>query len=322
VQAVLDALTANPEVWSKTVLLVNYDENDGFFDHMPSPAVPSRNADGSLAGGHTLAAADVAVEYHDFAPATSSQPAADGRPYGPGPRVPMWVVSPWSRGGWVNSQVFDHTSTLLFLEKRFGVVEPQISAYRRAVCGDLTSAFNFRTPNDEPLPTLAGRTTKSAADALSAAQQAAPKITPPATPSLPAQAVGVRPSRALPYELHASAHVDGGNGTVTLKFANTGRAAAVFHVYDKLHLDRVPRRYVVEPGKRCAATGPHAPTTPVNMTSGCSARTAITAASPAISRSLPAHARRTRRSGSATRARAATCICGCATTAATRCASR
>ncbi|MFP3747716.1 phospholipase C, phosphocholine-specific, partial [Achromobacter sp. SIMBA_011] len=89
-------------------------------------------------------------------------------------------------GGWVNSQVFDHTSTLLFLEKRFGVVEPQISAYRRAVCGDLTSAFNFRTPNDEPLPTLAGRTTKSAADALSAAQQAAPKITPPATPSLTA----------------------------------------------------------------------------------------------------------------------------------------
>uniref|UniRef100_UPI00196691F1 phosphocholine-specific phospholipase C n=1 Tax=Burkholderia sp. LMG 13014 TaxID=2709306 RepID=UPI00196691F1 len=137
VQAVLDALTANPEVWSKTVLLVNYDENDGFFDHMPSPAVPSRNADGTLAGGHTLAAADVAAEYHDFTPATASQPATDGRPYGPGPRVPMWIVSPWSRGGWVNSEVFDHTSTLLFLEKRFGVAEPQISAYRRAVCGDL-----------------------------------------------------------------------------------------------------------------------------------------------------------------------------------------
>ena len=83
VQAVLDALTANPEVWSKTVLLVNYDENDGFFDHMPSPAVPSRNADGTLAGGHTLRDADVAAEYHDFTPATSSQPATDGRPYGP-----------------------------------------------------------------------------------------------------------------------------------------------------------------------------------------------------------------------------------------------
>jgi phospholipase C len=73
----------------------------------------------------------------------------------------MFVMSPWSRGGWVNSQVFDHTSTLLFLEKRFGVVEPQISAYRRAVCGDLTSAFNFVNPNDAAAD-AAGRMTKVA----------------------------------------------------------------------------------------------------------------------------------------------------------------
>ncbi len=73
----------------------------------------------------------------------------------------MWVVSPWSRGGWVNSQVFDHTSTPLLPEKRFGVAKPQISADRRAVCGDLTSACNFRSPNNEPLPTLAGHTTKN-----------------------------------------------------------------------------------------------------------------------------------------------------------------
>lgn len=81
----------------------------------------------------------------------------------------------------------------------------QIGAYRRAVCGDLASAFNFRAPNHEPLPTLAGRATKSDVDALSAAQQAAPKIAPPAAPSLPAQAIRVCPSRALPYELHARA---------------------------------------------------------------------------------------------------------------------
>lgn len=149
----------------------------------------------------------------------------------------------------MNSQVFDHTSTLRFLEKRFGVVEPQISGYRRAICGDLTSAFNFRSPNNEPLPTLAGRSTKSQVDALSAAQQAAPKIAPPATPAPPAQTIGVRPSRALPYELHASAQADARSGMLRLKFANTGDAAAVFHVYDKLHLDRVPRRYAVEPGK-------------------------------------------------------------------------
>ncbi|MBO9512473.1 MAG: phospholipase C, phosphocholine-specific [Variovorax sp.] len=251
VQQVLDALTSNPEVWSKTVLLINFDENDGFFDHLPSPAVPSRNADGTLAGGSTMAETDMAVEYHNYAPATTSQPAADGRPYGPGPRVPLWVVSPWSRGGWVNSQVCDHTSTLLFLEKVFGVAEPQISAYRRAVCGDLTSAFNFERPNDEPLPTLAGRKTKGEADALTLAQQALPKINPTTDLALPVQATGVRPSRALPYELHASAQADLLNGRVQLQFANTGRAAAVFHVYDKLHLaDRLPRRYVVEPGKQ------------------------------------------------------------------------
>ncbi|CAN7224278.1 phosphocholine-specific phospholipase C [Variovorax paradoxus] len=251
VQEVLDALTSNPEVWSKTVLLINFDENDGFFDHLPSPAVPSRNPDGSLAGATTLAEADTAVEYHNYTPATPKQPAMDGRPYGPGPRVPMWVVSPWSRGGWVNSQVCDHTSTLMFLEKCFGVAEPQISKYRRAVCSDLTSAFNFERPNDEPLPVLPGRKTKAEADALTAAQEALPKIVPAADAELPVQATGVRPSRALPYELHTSARSDALNGRVQLLFANSGRAAAVFHVYDKLHLsDRLPRRYVVEPGKQ------------------------------------------------------------------------
>ena len=57
---VLDALTANPDVWSKTVLIINFDENDGFFDHVPPPAAPSYatwDADPSkakLAGGSTV----------------------------------------------------------------------------------------------------------------------------------------------------------------------------------------------------------------------------------------------------------------------------
>jgi phospholipase C len=63
--------------------------------------------------------------------------------------VPLCVVSPWSKGGWVNSQVFDHTSVIRFIEASFGVMEPNISAWRRAVCGDLTSAFNFADPDDE-----------------------------------------------------------------------------------------------------------------------------------------------------------------------------
>jgi phospholipase C len=250
-QQVLDALTAVPEVWSKTVLLINFDENDGYFDHVPSPAAPSLNPDGSAAGKTTLPAADIDFERftHPAPPGTTGQPKPDGRVYGPGVRVPMYVVSPWSRGGWVNSQAFDHTSVVRFLEARFGVKEPNISGFRRAVCGDLTSAFNFKTPNSEVLPTLAGRKSKIDADTLRAQQQALPQIVPPANPQLPRQALGTKPSRALPYELHVSARADATGGKVQLLFANTGKAGAVFHVYDKLHLDRLPRRYMVEAGK-------------------------------------------------------------------------
>ena len=250
-QEVLDALTAVPEVWSKTVLLINFDENDGYFDHVPSPSVPSPNGDGTYAGKTTLPDADLGAEYftHAAPAGSSSQPKPDGRVYGPGPRVPLYVISPWSRGGWVSSQAFDHTSVLRFLEARFGVKEPNISPFRRAVCGDLTSAFNFATPNSETLPTLAGRTTKADADTLRNQQQALPQVPLPLDPQLPRQPTGTRPSRALPYELHASAKTDAISGKVQLLFANTGKAAAVFHVYDKLNLARLPRRYMVEAGK-------------------------------------------------------------------------
>ncbi|MFS2054782.1 phosphocholine-specific phospholipase C, partial [Variovorax sp. CT11-76] len=171
IQETLDALTAVPEVWSKTVLLINFDENDGYFDHYPSPAAPSINPDGTPAGKTTLPVDALKPEYfnHPKPPGTTGQPAPDGRVYGPGVRVPMYVVSPWSRGGWVNSQAFDHTSVLRFIEARFGVKETNISAFRRAVCGDLTSAFNFANPNNETLPTLAGRTTRGAAGGRGAA---------------------------------------------------------------------------------------------------------------------------------------------------------
>ncbi|EYS97805.1 phospholipase C [Cupriavidus sp. SK-4] len=254
-QEVLDALTAVPEVWSKTVLLVNFDENDGYFDHVPSPSAPSVNPDKTLAGKATLSDSEMQAEYfnHPAPPGSRSQPAADGRVYGPGPRVPLYAISPWSRGGWVNSQVFDHTSVLRFLEARFGVEEPNISPFRRAVCGDLTSAFNFKTPNSEALPTLGGRTTRSDADQLRQAQQALPAVPLPVDMQLPLQATGTRPSRALPYELHTSARCSA-VGQVELVFANTGTQAAVFHVYDRCQLGRIPRRYVVEAGKSLTDT--------------------------------------------------------------------
>ncbi|MCR6478281.1 phospholipase C, phosphocholine-specific [Variovorax sp. ZS18.2.2] len=255
-QQVLEALTDSPDTWSKTVLIVNFDENDGNFDHMPSPSAPSLiNPDtpgNSLAAGKTtLSDADLSYEYftHKSVSGSMYPSNGDGLVYGPGPRVPMYVISPWSRGGWVNSQVFDHTSVIRFLEECFDVKEPNIPPFRRAVCGDLTSAFNFVTPNTEVPPPLAGRTTKPETGDLRLAQEALGAVPLPLDPQVPRQATGTRPSRALPYELHVSARSDAIGGKVQLLFSNTGKAAAVFHVYDKYHLDRLPRRYMVESGK-------------------------------------------------------------------------
>ncbi|WP_343629044.1 phospholipase C, phosphocholine-specific [Roseateles sp.] len=257
---VLDALTSNPEVWSKTVLFINFDENDGFFDHMPPPAAPSYvswNADPAqavLAGASTVDFTGEHCEILNGASATYLH-----RPYGMGPRVPMYVVSPWSKGGWVNSQVADHTSVLRFIEARFGIMEPNISAWRRAVAGDLTSCFNFADPEDSEffskLPTTVALANKA---------RALPGTTTPPAPTalqLPTQNSGVRPARALPYDLQATAALAAGAGpnatAVAVSFQNTGRAAAVFHVYDRLRLGDIPRRYTVGAGKEI--TGSFAP---------------------------------------------------------------
>ncbi|EOW4411666.1 phosphocholine-specific phospholipase C [Acinetobacter baumannii] len=252
IQEVLNALTENSQVWSQTVLLVNFDENDGFFDHVPSPSAPSKDINGVVYGKTTLTDQQVSYEYfnHPAVATSKSQPETDGRVYGPGVRVPMYVISPWSRGGWVNSQVFDHTSILQFLEKRFGVQEPNISPYRRAVCGDLTTAFNFKTPNLLPVAELDGKKTKAEADAIRVAQELLPQVSVPSQQQFPQQEIGIRPSRALPYILHTSAKVDATQKTVKLMFSNTGKQAAVFHVYNRLDLTAIPRRYMVEAGKQ------------------------------------------------------------------------
>ena len=247
----IKALIANPEVWSKTVLLVMFDENDGFFDHVPPPAAPSYVLAGQLTGDKAGASTvDTAGEYYE--PALIADPTFRGSVFGPGPRVPMYAISPWSRGGWVNSQSFDHTSIIRFLEARFGVAEPNITPYRRAMLGDLTSCFNFANPNDEPFPELPGYTRDEAA-ALRAAQEALAQIPAPVDEAgtQPLQAPGPRYSRALPYELHVEAQRDV-LGNLQLVFSNTGAAGAVFHVYDQFDLDAVPRRYAVEPGKQLA----------------------------------------------------------------------
>ena len=257
IQEVLNALTENPAIWSQTVLLVNFDENDGFFDHIPSPSAPSKDSSGKMQGKTTLTDEQISYEYATHPKASDGQPnftdpaVSNGiGVYGPGIRVPMYVLSPWSRGGWVNSQVFDHSSVIRFLEQRFGVQEPNISPYRRAVCGDLTTAFDFKHPNNATVQELVGKKSKSEADAIRNAQALLPQVSRPQSQVYPTQEMGTRLSRALPYILHTSAKVDAKAKTVQLLFSNTGTHAAVFHVYDKLNLEAIPRRYMLEAGKQ------------------------------------------------------------------------
>ena len=136
ISGVLQALTANPEVWAKTVLIVSYDENGGFFDHVPPPVAPA-----GTPGEFINAKAPV------------SQSGAILGPIGLGFRVPLLMVSPFSRGGYVNSDVFDHTSQIRLLEERFGIHCPNISAWRRKTVGDLTSTLNLKGSNTS-VPTL------------------------------------------------------------------------------------------------------------------------------------------------------------------------
>jgi phospholipase C len=111
----IEAIAANPDVWKKTVFILNYDENDGLFDHVPPPVPPPGTPD-------------------EF---------VQGLPIGGGFRVPCIVVSPWTQGGWVAREPFDHTSTLRFLERLTGVRVPELGAWRRAAFGDLTSALGM-----------------------------------------------------------------------------------------------------------------------------------------------------------------------------------
>ncbi len=247
--AVLDAITSNPEVWSKTIFFLTFDENDGFFDHLPAPAVPSYNLDNTLAGKSTV---DLAGMYFDNGRSERNyidkRDTISGnlRPFGMGPRVPMYILSPWSKGGWVNSEVADHTSVGQFIEKRFGVTIPAITPWHRAVSSDLTSAFDFVTPNDPKFPKMPDTSDHQIRDEAS---KRLPKAVAPEVPAPLYQEKGTRFSRALPYRLHCKLEALKNDNKVKLVFENKGATGAVYHVYDLHNLDRIPRRYTVEAGK-------------------------------------------------------------------------
>lgn len=146
---VLEILQSNPDIWNHTLFILTYDENDGKFDHV-LPPWPETGTAGEW------------TQYDNAA-----------YPLGFGPRVPMLLVSPWTRGGYVATEVFDHTSTIKFLEVWADYLGrpftcPNISAWRRSIAGDLTSAIDFGHPvvgpATFPAPTAEQPVSISAAD--------------------------------------------------------------------------------------------------------------------------------------------------------------
>lgn len=175
---VLDALASNPDVWAQTVVFINWDDHGGFFDHVPPPTAPP-GTEG---------------EYLTVNPLPAEAQGVAG-PIGLGFRVPLLVISPFSRGGWVASETFDHTSVIRFCESLFGVPEPQISAWRRQTAGDLTSALRFKNPYQKPLDNILSALPDTAALVDLELQEVA-TLPPPQVPALqtvPHQEKGNRP---------------------------------------------------------------------------------------------------------------------------------
>ncbi|MFC0551106.1 phosphocholine-specific phospholipase C [Planotetraspora thailandica] len=210
---VLDALASHPEVWAKTAVFITYDENDGLFDHVPPP-VPPEGTPGEF---------------------------VSGRPIGLGMRVPMIVVSPWSVGGHVCSETFDHSSTVRFLETWLGIKAPDLGAWRRQVVGDLTSAFDFANPvAAPPVPEIMPETP---ADGAFTPGRWYPVV--PDEQRMPVQEPGTKPARALPYQPDAWARAR--RRAVDITMSNSGNSSAHLALYGYMgELDRPQHFDVVD----------------------------------------------------------------------------
>ncbi|QMU29156.1 phosphocholine-specific phospholipase C [Adhaeribacter radiodurans] len=254
VSEVLDILTQNPEVWKKTIFVLNYDENDGYFDHVPPfvPPHPDRPETG-LASKNL----DTRVEHVTMAQEKERGYSADRlreSPIGLGYRVPMVIASPWSRGGWVNSQVFDHTSCLQFLETFLNkktsqkIEETNISSWRRSICGDLTSVFRPYNNEKFTLPTSVNKNAfiQSIHQAKFKDLPAGFKLLTPqevesinknTSELLPQQEQGTRNSCALPYQIYANGQLSADKRAFKVSFASNSdifgdkTAGVPFQVY-------------------------------------------------------------------------------------------
>jgi phospholipase C len=209
VNTVLQTLFSNPEVWKNTALFITYDEHDGFFDHQLPPFPETSVTD----------------EY------------IDGLPIGPGTRVPMLICSPWTRGGYVDSNVYNHTSMLEFLATWTGVKPANVTPWRASVTGDLTTAFDFQHPDFSipgNIPTL-GQT-------WALTQLTGGSTTPPAEgdQAMPTQEPGIRPHRPSNHQPFADVHVDRATSKVAAALTNTGKVGVSFAVYADAYLAATP----------------------------------------------------------------------------------
>ncbi len=261
----MDILTKNPEVWKKTIFILAYDENDGYFDHVSPFVAPVHN---NAATGKVSKGIDTRL---DHVKAEIDTPG----PIGLGYRVPLVIASPWSRGGWVNSQVFDHTSTLQFLEtflnKKFGknIEETNITKWRRTICGNLTSVFQPHKKDQlEPLPFLkkdpfiesihkaSFKNVPSNYKALSANEIDRINNKPNSSVYMPQQEKGIRTSCALPYELYADGNMAADKKSFEInlqannKFFKDAAEGSPFTIYahDYLNNDFTVRNYALVAG--------------------------------------------------------------------------
>ncbi|WP_436487132.1 phosphocholine-specific phospholipase C [Chitinophaga sp. ARDCPP14] len=254
VSEVLDILTRQEEVWKKTIFILCYDENDGYFDHVPPFTAPHKPGTGKVSAG-----IDTGIEYvtraEEEAKKYLSADEIRESPIGLGYRVPLVIASPWSRGGYVNSQVCDHTSILQlmehFLEHKTGkpVKETNISAWRRTVCSDLTSVFRpfngekISVPfpeRNEFIETIYNAKFKKLPDEfkLLTAEEIAKINANPATAEwMPQQEKGTRVANALPYELYVGGKLGADKQSFEISFEAASKvfgdraAGAPFNVY-------------------------------------------------------------------------------------------
>lgn len=265
VSEVLDILTQNPEVWKKTIFILAYDENDGYFDHVPPFVAPDPRKTDS---GKVSKGIDTRVEFitREQALARDGFPEKFERegPIGLGYRVPLVIASPWSKGGWVNSQVFDHTSTLQFLEdflsKKTGknIRETNISQWRRTVCGNLSSVFRPYHSENIPSPEFVVKDAflesihKAKFKGLPSgyklfSQEDAAEFNENPSAFMQ-QETGIKPACALPYQLHVDGRLSTDKKAFEITLNNRNEvfgdktAGCPFNVY-------VPGKYLQTDGK-------------------------------------------------------------------------